>query len=419
MGDGRSSRSASSARSCPARRSGARGSPSPTPAPTSRRSRPARSATATTAGSSPARRCGRAARSTRAGACSSPAPTQDGRQAQGPDLLPDGHGAARRPGPARCARSPARRSSTSCSSRTRGSPTSNVIGGVGNGWKVALTTLMNERAGLAFFLQVRMRQLLDDLMRRGRRARAARRRRGRRPARRRCTCKAELLRLTAYRGLTAIEKYGQPGPEGSLTKWMWSDANQQLTQLAADAARPGRARRRVALGLRAAARARQHDRGRHDRDPQEHRRRARARPAAGARHELRLRPTTSARSRRPRASCSPAARRSSGCAPRPRRGATTTTLWRELGELGWPGIAVAEEHGGQGLGVVELAVLLEELGYAVAATPLLGTALAALAIEHAGTDAQRARWLPGPRVGRADRRVRARRPRRRTPRAPP
>jgi alkylation response protein AidB-like acyl-CoA dehydrogenase len=69
-------------------------------------------------------------------------------------------------------------------------------------------------------------------------------------------------------------------------------------------------------------------------------------------------------------------------------------LWRELCELGWPGIAVAEEHGGQGLGAVELAVLLEELGYAVAAVPLLGSALAALAIQHGGSDAQRARWLP-------------------------
>ncbi|HTE58960.1 MAG TPA: acyl-CoA dehydrogenase family protein [Solirubrobacteraceae bacterium] len=69
-------------------------------------------------------------------------------------------------------------------------------------------------------------------------------------------------------------------------------------------------------------------------------------------------------------------------------------LWRELCALGWPGIAVGEEHGGQGLGAVELAVLLEELGYAVAATPLLGSALAALAIQHAGSDEQRARWLP-------------------------
>jgi alkylation response protein AidB-like acyl-CoA dehydrogenase len=112
-------------------------------------------------------------------------------------------------------------------------PDENVVGGVGNGWMVALTTLMNERSGLAFFLQVRLRQLLDELI-----ETASERglledpvvadRLGE------LHVKAEVLRLTAYRGLTAIEKYGQPGPEGSLTKWMWSEANQQLTQFAAD-----------------------------------------------------------------------------------------------------------------------------------------------------------------------------------------
>jgi alkylation response protein AidB-like acyl-CoA dehydrogenase len=70
-------------------------------------------------------------------------------------------------------------------------------------------------------------------------------------------------------------------------------------------------------------------------------------------------------------------------------------LRAELGELGWPGIAVAEEHGGLGLGAVELGILLEELGYACAATPFLGSVLAGLAIEHAGSDEQRERWLPG------------------------
>jgi alkylation response protein AidB-like acyl-CoA dehydrogenase len=112
-------------------------------------------------------------------------------------------------------------------------PEENVLGGVGNGWKVALTTLMNERAGLAFFLQVRLRQLLDEVL-----SEAAGRgllddpvvasKLGE------LHLKAEVLRLTAYRGLTAIERYGQPGPEGSLTKWMWSETNQQLTQLTAD-----------------------------------------------------------------------------------------------------------------------------------------------------------------------------------------
>jgi alkylation response protein AidB-like acyl-CoA dehydrogenase len=70
-------------------------------------------------------------------------------------------------------------------------------------------------------------------------------------------------------------------------------------------------------------------------------------------------------------------------------------LWKELGELGWPGIAIGEEHGGQGLGLVELCVLAEELGYACAAVPFLGSVLAALAIEHGGSDAQRQQWLPG------------------------
>jgi alkylation response protein AidB-like acyl-CoA dehydrogenase len=70
-------------------------------------------------------------------------------------------------------------------------------------------------------------------------------------------------------------------------------------------------------------------------------------------------------------------------------------LWREIVGLGWPGIAVAETYGGQGLGAVELAVLLEELGYACAATPFLSTAAAAAVIQAAGNDEQRERWLPG------------------------
>lgn len=70
-------------------------------------------------------------------------------------------------------------------------------------------------------------------------------------------------------------------------------------------------------------------------------------------------------------------------------------LWRELCELGWPGIAIAEEHGGQGLGRVELSILCEELGRVVAPTPFLPTVLAATLIEHGGSAEQRERWLPG------------------------
>jgi alkylation response protein AidB-like acyl-CoA dehydrogenase len=76
-------------------------------------------------------------------------------------------------------------------------------------------------------------------------------------------------------------------------------------------------------------------------------------------------------------------------------GTTDDGLWRELGELGWPGIAVAEEHGGQGLGGVELTILCEELGRSVAPVPFLPTVLAATLLEHAGSQAQRERWLGG------------------------
>ena len=74
---------------------------------------------------------------------------------------------------------------------------------------------------------------------------------------------------------------------------------------------------------------------------------------------------------------------------------TDLELWRELCELGWPGIAVAEEHGGGGLGRIELSILCEELGRALAPVPFLPTAMAATMIEHAGSPEQRERWLPG------------------------
>ncbi|HUA74121.1 MAG TPA: acyl-CoA dehydrogenase family protein [Solirubrobacteraceae bacterium] len=114
-------------------------------------------------------------------------------------------------------------------------PDENVVGGVGNGWKVALTTLMNERAGLGFALQIRLRQLLDDLI-------AAAVERGvydeYADTLAELHVRCESIRLLAWKGLTDVERYGQPGPEGSLVKWLWSDTNQRLTQLAVDVVGP-------------------------------------------------------------------------------------------------------------------------------------------------------------------------------------
>ncbi|HEY2602430.1 MAG TPA: acyl-CoA dehydrogenase family protein [Thermoleophilaceae bacterium] len=70
-------------------------------------------------------------------------------------------------------------------------------------------------------------------------------------------------------------------------------------------------------------------------------------------------------------------------------------LWSEISELGWPGIFIGEEHGGQGLGTIELVILQEELGFALAPTPFFSNAAAGFLIEQAGSDEQKERLLPG------------------------
>ena len=62
----------------------------------------------------------------------------------------------------------------------------------------------------------------------------------------------------------------------------------------------------------------------------------------------------------------------------------TDTQWAEMSELGWPELPIPEDQGGQDLGVVELAVVAEELGYALAPTPLQSTWAAALLLAAGG-----------------------------------
>jgi alkylation response protein AidB-like acyl-CoA dehydrogenase len=115
-------------------------------------------------------------------------------------------------------------------------PDANVIGGVGNGWAVAITTLMNERAGLAFGAIAQIQNSLGRLARLANEVRVN----GGSAAddthyRQRIAqlhIEAETMRLNAYRGLTKTMQSGIPGPEGSLGKWQWADINQGLTELA-------------------------------------------------------------------------------------------------------------------------------------------------------------------------------------------
>jgi alkylation response protein AidB-like acyl-CoA dehydrogenase len=118
-------------------------------------------------------------------------------------------------------------------------PDENIIGGEGNGWAVAITTLMHERATLAFGLQIRVKITLSELLADARESGAAAD-----PIIRdrlaQLYIECEVLRLNALRGLSAIMRTGVPGPEGSLGKWQWAEVNQALTELAMDV-RGGRA----------------------------------------------------------------------------------------------------------------------------------------------------------------------------------
>ena len=70
-------------------------------------------------------------------------------------------------------------------------------------------------------------------------------------------------------------------------------------------------------------------------------------------------------------------------------------LWRGMAELGWLGTAIPEAYGGLGAGYLELCVLAEELGRALAPVPFSSSIyLAAEALLLAGTEDQKQRWLP-------------------------
>jgi alkylation response protein AidB-like acyl-CoA dehydrogenase len=76
-------------------------------------------------------------------------------------------------------------------------------------------------------------------------------------------------------------------------------------------------------------------------------------------------------------------------------------LWNELAKANLTGVAIPEEFGGSGFGSFELAVLLQEVGRAVAPIPAVATlALGALPITAWGSDAQKQAWLP--RVAKGD-----------------
>ncbi|NBR31290.1 MAG: acyl-CoA dehydrogenase [Sphingomonadaceae bacterium] len=69
-------------------------------------------------------------------------------------------------------------------------------------------------------------------------------------------------------------------------------------------------------------------------------------------------------------------------------------LWSQMAGLGWTALTVPEQYGGLGLGIDAASRLHAALGAVSAPVPMLGTTMAAALIAHAGSDSQRAAWLP-------------------------
>jgi alkylation response protein AidB-like acyl-CoA dehydrogenase len=108
-------------------------------------------------------------------------------------------------------------------------PVSNRLGDEGQGWQVAMTTLLHERGTLGFALTASLESSVNKLL-----DVARERVNGDEGTRERIATEwieLQALRYTNYRSLGTLQRTGIPGPEGSAIKLRWSEQNQRLTKL--------------------------------------------------------------------------------------------------------------------------------------------------------------------------------------------
>jgi alkylation response protein AidB-like acyl-CoA dehydrogenase len=109
-------------------------------------------------------------------------------------------------------------------------PRENLLGEIGGGWQVAMTTLLHERGTFGFTLAGALESQVTKLL-----ALAKQRAAGDPLIRDRVAqewIELQALKLTNSRSLTTLMQTGTPGPEGSGSKLQWSEQNQRLTKLA-------------------------------------------------------------------------------------------------------------------------------------------------------------------------------------------
>jgi alkylation response protein AidB-like acyl-CoA dehydrogenase len=113
-------------------------------------------------------------------------------------------------------------------------PRENLVGGMGDGWRVATTTLMNERGTSALASVMRYRIVFDEIVDLARNTIREGRPATQDPVVRQQLAQffveLEMMRFTNYRTFSKILKGGDPGPEGSMSKLTWSELNQRMME---------------------------------------------------------------------------------------------------------------------------------------------------------------------------------------------
>jgi len=121
-------------------------------------------------------------------------------------------------------------------------PVENALGKIGEGWSVAIGTLMHERATLGAQMQVTFRRQFHRLAELARSMERGGRRVSEDPLLRQKLAQSyieiEILRLNQMRAITRQSQTGVPGPEGSILKLNWSELNQRFQQTAAEVLGP-------------------------------------------------------------------------------------------------------------------------------------------------------------------------------------
>jgi alkylation response protein AidB-like acyl-CoA dehydrogenase len=114
-------------------------------------------------------------------------------------------------------------------------PRANLLGPLNEGWRVATTTLMNERGTSALATVMRYRIVFDEIVDLARSVKRDGKPASQDPVMRQQLAQfyvdLEMMRFTAYRTFSNILKGGNPGPEGSISKLAWSELNQRMMEL--------------------------------------------------------------------------------------------------------------------------------------------------------------------------------------------